>query len=256
MLSRKPGRHRRPSPRGPGGRRRRAAGFFAGVSRPGTEVGRGRPGRASPAPAPGNRDTRAWLTLEGGVFGGGADKNDGAVLDEGEHGVLLRLVEAMDLIDEQQCGQVPVARLERARSKTFLRSATPGKDGRDGIECEIDPFGDEPGDGGLAGSGAAPRGSSRQGVPGRPCGHSGPSRFSRWSWPTTSSSVAGRMRSARWPRHPVFKETRQAPVPSLAGGMPWCTARGRGGKLPVAPGEGIGHHGAMPSRKAARMKEA
>ena len=39
--------------------------------------------------------------LEGGVLGSGADEDDGAILDVGEHGVLLRLVEAVDLIDEE-----------------------------------------------------------------------------------------------------------------------------------------------------------
>lgn len=42
------------------------------------------------------------VDFEGGVFGGGADENDVAALDEGEKGVLLGLVEAVDFIDEQQ----------------------------------------------------------------------------------------------------------------------------------------------------------
>jgi hypothetical protein len=39
--------------------------------------------------------------LEGRVLGRGADERNGAVLDIREDGVLLRLVEAMDLVDEE-----------------------------------------------------------------------------------------------------------------------------------------------------------
>ena len=50
-------------------------------------------------------DTRAGqqcgVDLEGRILGGGADEDEGAVLDEGQEGVLLRLVEAMHLVQEQ-----------------------------------------------------------------------------------------------------------------------------------------------------------
>ena len=49
----------------------------------------------------GAREQRA-VELEGGVLGGGADQRDGAVLHVGEEAVLLRAVEAVDLVDEQQ----------------------------------------------------------------------------------------------------------------------------------------------------------
>ena len=39
--------------------------------------------------------------LEGRILGGGADEYNGAVLHVGEHGVLLCLVEAVDLVHEQ-----------------------------------------------------------------------------------------------------------------------------------------------------------
>ena len=39
--------------------------------------------------------------FEGGVLGGGSDEADRAVLDVGQEGVLLGLVEAVDLIDEE-----------------------------------------------------------------------------------------------------------------------------------------------------------
>ena len=44
------------------------------------------------------------IDLKGGVLGGGADENDASLLHKGEKGVLLRLVEAVNLIDKQQGG--------------------------------------------------------------------------------------------------------------------------------------------------------
>ena len=41
------------------------------------------------------------VDLEGGILGGGADETDGAALDVGQEGVLLGLVEAVDLIDKE-----------------------------------------------------------------------------------------------------------------------------------------------------------
>ena len=42
------------------------------------------------------------VQLERGILGGGAHQNHGAVLDHGQEGVLLRPVEAVDLVDEEQ----------------------------------------------------------------------------------------------------------------------------------------------------------
>ncbi len=42
------------------------------------------------------------VQLEGGVLGGGADEQDGAVFHMRQEPVLLRLVEAVDLVDEQE----------------------------------------------------------------------------------------------------------------------------------------------------------
>jgi hypothetical protein len=47
------------------------------------------------------RQQRA-VQFKGGILGRGADQHHGAVLDIGEKPILLRAVEAMDLIDEQQ----------------------------------------------------------------------------------------------------------------------------------------------------------
>ena len=48
--------------------------------------------------------------FERGIFGGRADQADGALLDVGKEGVLLRFVEAMNLIDEDDGARVPARR--------------------------------------------------------------------------------------------------------------------------------------------------
>ena len=48
--------------------------------------------------------------LEGGILGGRADQPDGAALDVGQKCVLLRLVEAVNLIDEEDGARVHLAR--------------------------------------------------------------------------------------------------------------------------------------------------
>jgi hypothetical protein len=66
------------------------------------------------------------VQLEGRVLGGGPDQHDGAVLHVRQEAILLRLVEAVDLVDEEQrAAAVGVA--QRAASKIFFSSATPVK---------------------------------------------------------------------------------------------------------------------------------
>ena len=77
------------------------------------------------------------VQLERRVFGGGADQHDGAVLHHRQEAVLLRAVEAVDLVDEQQR---PLPRSRggaRASSNTFFRSATPVKIAEICSKCEV-----------------------------------------------------------------------------------------------------------------------
>jgi hypothetical protein len=67
------------------------------------------------------------VELEGRVLGRRADQRDGAVLDVGEEAVLLRAVEAVDLVHEQQRAACRVRAWSRASANAFLRSATPEK---------------------------------------------------------------------------------------------------------------------------------
>ncbi len=94
--------------------------------------------------------------LERGVLGGGADEGNGAVLDIRQDGVLLCLVEAVDLVDKQD-------RLLGAHAEALLRlgdDATEvgdaGGDGGDRLEVGAGEAGDDAGEGGLAGAGRSP----------------------------------------------------------------------------------------------------
>ena len=131
--------------------------------------------------------------LERRVLGGGADQADGAALDVGQKGVLLRLVEAMDLVDEEDGARAELRGLFGI-DHDLLDLLDAGEDGG-----ELD-------EGGLGGAAmilarvvlptpGGPQkimeaGSSfdrmRSGLPGA----------EECSWPTYSSRVRGRMRSA------------------------------------------------------------
>ncbi|CAH0327009.1 hypothetical protein SRABI128_05703 [Microbacterium sp. Bi128] len=93
---------------------------------------------------------------EGGVFGGRGDQDHPAVLDAGQQGVLLGLVEAVDLIQEEDGGGLE----QVARGQGFVHHAADVLDtGGDGGELdELPPWalGNHMGKGGLAGTRRAP----------------------------------------------------------------------------------------------------
>src|SRR6202142_559942 len=94
--------------------------------------------------------------FEGRILGGGADEGDVAALDIGQEGVLLRLVEAVDLVDEQQraAPELAVALGLGHDGLDFLDAAEHGAEGD-----EIGPrdAGDEAGQRGLADAGRSPQ---------------------------------------------------------------------------------------------------
>ena len=95
------------------------------------------------------------IHLEGGILGGGADQDDGPGFDEGEKGILLSLVETVNLVDEQQgpASGTPVPfRLLHHRAD-LLDSR---KDRAEGDEVHPGALGDDAGQGGLAGTRRAP----------------------------------------------------------------------------------------------------
>ena len=94
--------------------------------------------------------------LEGRVLGGGADEGDGAVLDVGEDDVLLRLVEAVDFVHEQDGGLRVHALAVAGLGHDAAEVGDAGGDCADRLEGGLGSCGDEAGEGGLAGAGRSP----------------------------------------------------------------------------------------------------
>ena len=103
--------------------------------------------------------------LEGRVLRRRADQHDGAALDGAEQGVLLRLVEAVDLIDEEdrrrRTGEEGIA---AGLVDHFAHLFHPGTDGAEGEELAVQGLGDDAGEGGLSDPGRAPEDEGRQGT--------------------------------------------------------------------------------------------
>ena len=93
--------------------------------------------------------------LEGRIFGRGADQNDGAVLDHRQKRILLRAVEAVNLVDEKERPLPGFA--PRARGiEDLLQVGDAGKDRRDLLEMQIGRLRQQPRHRGLAGAGRTP----------------------------------------------------------------------------------------------------
>ena len=95
------------------------------------------------------------VDLEGGIFGGGADEADGAALDVGEEGVLLGLVEAMDLVDEEDGARAEAGGF-LGLDHDLLDLLDAGEDGGELDEGGAGGVGDDLGEGGFADTGWAP----------------------------------------------------------------------------------------------------
>ena len=93
--------------------------------------------------------------LERRVFGGGSDEADGSVLDVGEEGVLLGLVEAVNLIDEEDGAGAEFRRFFGV-DHDLLDLLDAGEDGGELDEAGAGDVGDDAGEGGLADSGRSP----------------------------------------------------------------------------------------------------
>ena len=93
--------------------------------------------------------------LKGRVLGGGSDEADGAVLDVGEEGVLLGLVEAVDLVDEEDGAGAEFGGFFGV-NHDLLDLLYAGEDGGELDEAGAGDVGDDAGEGGLADSGRSP----------------------------------------------------------------------------------------------------
>ncbi len=92
------------------------------------------------------------VDFEGGIFGGGADKADGAALDVGQEGVLLGLVEAMDLVDEEDGARAEAGGFF-GLDHDLLDLLDAGEDGGELDEGGSGELGDDLGEGGFADAG-------------------------------------------------------------------------------------------------------
>ncbi len=92
------------------------------------------------------------VDLEVGVLGGGADQDHRAVLDPGQQRVLLGLVEAVDLVDEEDgaLAELAAALLRGGDGGADVGHA--GQHGVDGDEMRPRGVGDDARQGGLAGA--------------------------------------------------------------------------------------------------------
>ena len=94
--------------------------------------------------------------LERRVLGGRADERHGAVLDVGEDGVLLGLVEAVHLVDEEDGAEVLGGAYLAGLLDGLPEVGDAGGDGGDADEVRFREPGDEPRERRLAGAGGAP----------------------------------------------------------------------------------------------------
>ncbi len=90
------------------------------------------------------------IQLEGRVLRGRADQHDRAVFHMGQEGILLRAVEAMDLVDEQQRAPPRLA-LGLGRIEDFAQIRDARLDRRKLLEMKVGHLGQKACDGGLAG---------------------------------------------------------------------------------------------------------
>ncbi len=100
------------------------------------------------------------VDLEAGILGGGADEADAAALDVGQEGVLLGLVEAVNLVDEED-GARAVGGGLLGVDHDLLDLLDAGEDGGELDEGGGGEVGDDLGEGGFADAGRAPEDEAR-----------------------------------------------------------------------------------------------
>ncbi|MOA00769.1 hypothetical protein D3C78_1201430 [compost metagenome] len=89
------------------------------------------------------------VQLEGRVFGGRANENQRAVFDIRQEGVLLRLVEAMHFVDEQNRAAAILPGLLLGHVHRLADFLDPGQYGRDRFKVRVRDFRQQPRQGGF-----------------------------------------------------------------------------------------------------------
>ena len=145
-----------------------------------------------------HKDARAreqrGVDFERRIFGRRADQRDRAVLDIGQHRVLLRLVEAVDLVDEEH-GALAERRARLRFGDDAPQIGDAGADRRHALEIRAGRVARSFGERRLAASRRAPEDHRRNRVALDRSAQRAP-RPRICSWPTNSSSVCGRIRAA------------------------------------------------------------
>lgn len=101
------------------------------------------------------------VELEARILGGRADQGDGAVLDIGQEAVLLRAVEPVDLVHEQERAPADPGIFLRL-GEHLLQVGDAREDRADRDEAQAHRVGEQAGDRGLAGAGRAPEDDRRE----------------------------------------------------------------------------------------------
>jgi hypothetical protein len=104
------------------------------------------------------------VQLEGGVLGRRADERDGAVLDVRQERVLLRLVPAVDLVDEDDGMPAMHAQLDLGLLDGLLEVGDAGGRGRERDEPGLGGAGDDAGERRLADARRAPEDHRGHGI--------------------------------------------------------------------------------------------
>ena len=95
------------------------------------------------------------VEFKAGVLGCRADQRHRAILDDVEKAVLLSAIEAMDLVDEQQC-LLPGPRSIAGFGKQLLQFGNTREHRRNADKAQAHRLGKQPRDAGLAGAGRPP----------------------------------------------------------------------------------------------------
>ena len=88
--------------------------------------------------------------FEGGIFRGGADEGEQALLDVGQEGILLGLVEAMHLVDEEQGTAARPSQRQLRLGHRLADVLDPRENGGQGDELGVEGVGHQPRQRGLA----------------------------------------------------------------------------------------------------------
>jgi hypothetical protein len=115
------------------------------------------------------RDSKRGVELERRVLGRGADQHHGAVSITGRKLILLRAVEAVHLVDEEQ-RPLPGLAPARAGLEGFLQVRDAGEHRGELLEMQRGGIGQQPRDRGLARCPAAPRRSASRASASPACG--------------------------------------------------------------------------------------